>query len=76
MGTSGVAPQGDAGARALATSGRAPQLALGHACPTGAALIVALLIANRALGIERRSIAMYNTELRVSYAHHMRVCRK
>ena len=43
-----------------ATRGRAP---------TGAALIVALLIANRALNdleIEQRSIAIYNTELRSS----------
>ena len=42
-------------------------------------MVVALLIANRALNgleIERRSTAMYNAELRVSYAHHTRVCRK
>ena len=48
-------------------------------CSTGAALIVALLIANRALNgleIERRSIVVYNTELRVVCAHHTRVCRK
>ena len=54
---SGVAALEHAGARALATSGRAP--------PAPAALIVALLIANRALNgleIERRSIAMYNTD--------------
>ena len=44
---------------------------LGHA----GAHAVALLIVNRALNgleIERLSIAMYNTELRVSYAHHTR----
>ena len=63
---SGVATLEQAGARTLATSGRA-------------LLIVVLLIANRALNgleIERRSITMYKTELRVSYAHHMRVCCK
>ena len=56
--------QDSSGVRALATSGRAPPVqCIFH--------IVALLIANRALNgleIERRSIAMYNTELRVSYA--------
>ena len=60
-----------AGVRALATSGRAPPVqCIFH--------IVALLIANMALNgleIEQRSIAMYNTELRVLYAHHTRVCR-
>ena len=70
---SGVATLGHAGAR----WGTCPN---NHwPCPIGAALIVALLIANQALNgveIERRSIAMYNTELRVSYAHHTRVCCK
>ena len=73
-GDSGVATQGHAGARALATSGRAPAT-IYWPRPAGAAL----LIANRALNgleIEQRSIAMYNTELRVSNAHHTRVCRK
>ena len=60
---SGVATLGHAGARAPATRGRAPATR-GHAPP-----IVALLIANRALNgleIERRSIAIHNTELRSS----------
>ena len=67
---SGVATLGHTGARALATI---------EAVPAGAALMVALLITNQVLNgleIERRSIAMYNTELRVSYAHHTRVCRE
>ena len=64
---SGVATQGQAGARAPATGGRAP--ATRGRAPPVAALIVALLIANRALNgleIERRSIAIYNTKLRSS----------
>ena len=47
-------------------SGIAPQGHAGACWPTGAALIVALLIANRVLNgleIELRSIAIYNTEL-------------
>ena len=58
---SGVTTLGHAEARALATSGRAPATSL-WLCPTGAALMVVLLIASRALNgleIEQRSTAMH-----------------
>ena len=56
---------GHAGARTLATSGRAPAV-----CSADSSVVERKSVGRE---IERRSITTYNTELGVSYAHHMRV---